>query len=129
MGAYRPPHLNPNSTLYQNGVSNDTRYDSQQLLDVYKHMVSTGQLNDPRPYFAGPWDPSTEIDSTADGKELGPEVCWLSQPRQEPLALRDMDDREKDVSWPTIRPSPETDSHLVVRHFSECTFQVKQYKG
>src|ERR1700754_1787618 len=45
-GVYIPPHLNSNhpSHAYRNGLSNDTRYSREQLLDIFQSQKDSGEL-------------------------------------------------------------------------------------
>ena len=108
-GVYIPPHLNSNnqSAYLRNGVSSESRYNKDQLIDIYKGQRDAGTLDrNLAELFLGGWSLFDQKsgtlatwgrrDETRDSS-AGPEVCWNYDADGEPLALLDMTDEEKEV--------------------------------
>ena len=106
-GVYIPPHLNSNhpSHAYRNGMSTETRYSREQLLDIFQNQKDsdglTRQLDD---LFQGSWDPISDnngISSPSGRGEKdqypGPEVCWNYNVDSTPFGLIPMTEDEKQV--------------------------------
>lgn len=107
-GVYIPPHLNSShpSHAYRNGLSTDTRYSREQLLDLFQSQKEAGGLSrNLADLFQGSWDPMMDKDTLAsqglkgDGKDQypGPEVCWNPNAEPAPFGLVSMSEEEKEV--------------------------------
>jgi PERQ amino acid-rich with GYF domain-containing protein len=106
-GVYIPPHLNANYQSGRNGVSGDSRYNKNDLLDIYQRLYESNRLDQGLDeLFQGAWDPretkngtgntwngrTDAVDSTA-----GPEVCWDARPSSRPFGLQEMSADEKEL--------------------------------
>lgn len=111
-GVYIPPHLhsNNNSSSYlRNGVSGESRYSKDQMVDIYKAQRDSGALDrNLEQLFSGGWNPFEQRDEATSswerrdkGREqtAGPEICWNPQVDDDPLSLLEMTDSEKEVSF------------------------------
>lgn len=83
----------------RNGVVGEGgRYSKEDMLSIYASQKELGLLGaNLSRIFSGPWDPDNFDTVSSNTKDLGPEVCWNSEPRSEPLGLRDLDEAEKQV--------------------------------
>jgi PERQ amino acid-rich with GYF domain-containing protein len=127
-GVYIPPHLNSNnsSSYFRNGISGESRFNKDQMIDIYKAQRDSGVLNrNLEQLFSGGWNPFEQRDeavSTWDkrdkGKDqiAGPEICWNHQVDDDPLSLLDMTDEEKEVSLDPYNPRPGPDHLHHIRH-------------
>ena len=115
-GVYIPPHLNTNNSSYlRNGASGESRYNKDQMTDIYKAQRDSDVLNrNLEQLFSGGWNPFEQRDvamSTWDkrdkGKDqtAGPEICWNHQVDDDPLSLLDMTDEEREVSLDLYSPT------------------------
>ena len=96
------------NSSYRNGTASDTRYNKEQLINIYKAQKDAGILNkNLTELFSGGWNPTEPRNGAAgswgrreEGKDplTGPEVCWESNGKVLPLALADMSDDEKEVN-------------------------------
>lgn len=109
-GVYIPPHLNSNNSSYfRNGIPGESRYNKDQMIDIYKAQRDSGALDrNLEQLFSGGWNPFEQKDEAVSawdkrdkGKDqtAGPEICWNPQVDDDPLSLLDMTDEEKEV-WP-----------------------------
>jgi PERQ amino acid-rich with GYF domain-containing protein len=107
-GVYIPPHLNSNNSSYfRNGISGESRYNKDQMIDIYKAQRDSGALDrNLEQLFSGGWNPFEQKDEAVSswdkrdkGKDqvAGPEICWNPQVDDDPLSLLDMTDEEKEV--------------------------------
>ena len=103
---YVPPHLNSNyqPSFGRNGLSAETRYSKEQLLDIFRAQQdkSAPKLDD---LFIDGWSPHL-ANGTGNGgwakieehKDLnGPEICWNYDGNVRPLGLMPMTDEEREV--------------------------------
>ena len=88
---------------YGNGVSHETRYSKDQLLDIFQNQRDAGALrSNLEDAFVGGWDPRSEKNGISQSKidkdqYPGPEACWNYVPAPIPFGLVDMTDEEKQV--------------------------------
>jgi hypothetical protein len=116
-GAYIPPHHNSNNSSYlRNGTSGESRYNKDQMIDIYKAQRDSGALDrNLEQLFSGGWNPFeqrdevvTSWDKRDKGKDqtAGPEICWNPHVDDDPLSLLDMTDEEKEVRPDLSSPAP-----------------------
>lgn len=109
-GVYIPPHLNSNSSsaYLRNGVSGESRYNKDHMMDIYRSQRDSGALDrNLGQLFLGDWSPYEQKDGGGstwgkrdEGKDLnsGPEVCWNHEVDEDPLGLVGMSGEEQEVS-------------------------------
>lgn len=86
------------NTGVRNGANGDSRYNKEQMLNIYQIQKETGFLNrNLQDVFQGSWDPSTQEKIDSKDQAPGPEVCWNSQFDRDPYGLTDMDEAERQV--------------------------------
>jgi hypothetical protein len=140
-GVYIPPHLNSNNSSYfRNGISGESRYNKDQMVDIYKAQRDSGALDrNLEQLFSGGWNPFEQKDEAVSswdkrdkGKDqvAGPEICWNPQVDDDPLSLLDMTDEEKEVRPDPYRPANFFASHShIVGIYNICKLAVKTSSG
>lgn len=112
------------SSYIRNGVSTESRYSKDQLLDLYKAQekseVPRGSLDD---LFVDGWTPG--VNGTSNGgwgkrddhrDAIGPEICWDYSGNVQPLALAEMTEEEKEVPFSMYQWSSNHSTNCIHRH-------------
>lgn len=104
---YVPPHLNSNHQAYgRNGVSADSRYTKDRLLDMFRAQKSGSLHTNINDLYEDGWTPGVNGASngnwskSGDHKEIaGPDICWDQNGSVEPMAWIEMSEEEKEVEF------------------------------
>lgn len=100
------PTTEPQATNLSYEHTTNTRYEKNQLLDIFKAREQASLLNrDVSGLFAENWDPGNTNGANGrgwgihDGRDThGPDVCWDSNGGIQPIGLEDMTESERTVS-------------------------------
>lgn len=79
-------------------MGDNGRFSKDDMLSIFVNQKEHSALdaNIDR-IFSGAWDLDAPDNVSSTAKDPGPEVCWLNEPRFDPLGMRDMDDSERQV--------------------------------
>lgn len=93
-------------------VGDGGRYSKEDMLSIYTAQKELGLLGaNLSRIFAGPWDLEAPENSSSHSKDPGPDVCWNTEPKADPLGLKEMDDTERQVFTRALLPTIFADMH------------------
>lgn len=99
-------HREYQSTYNRNGVSTETRYSKDQLIDLFRTQVKNGPQNaDLNDLFVDGWTPGA-VNGTSNGgwgkrddlkDSAGPDICWDPEGTVQPMGILEFSQEEKEV--------------------------------